>query len=74
VPAPFPWPSAPQQDRAGGELRHLPQGPKGGSASFAGTGECVAADRSESSEINRAVERVSRFRSALSHDWWPSGR
>lgn len=63
--------AASEQHGVGRELRHFPKCQEGGTTRLAGTGEGVTPHRPEAGKVDRTVERISHFRSASSHAWWP---
>ena len=73
APLPPGWPSAPEHDRVRRQLRHLPQRQQRRATFLAGAGKGVATHRREPSEVDRAIERISRSRSAFFHGWSPAG-
>jgi hypothetical protein len=62
---------APQQHGTRAELWHLPQGEERGSSTLTRAGKRVSSHRSEALEVDRAVEGISRSRSAPFHAWSP---
>ena len=63
-----------KQQRIVRELRHLPQRQEGRSSWLARARESVATHGAEAVEVDRPVEGINRFRSALFHVGWPCGR
>ena len=74
APLPLSWMTAAQQQRVVRELGHLPQRQQGGSSRLAGARKGVATHAAEAVEVDRPVESINRFRSALFHVWWPFER